>query len=101
MASAECMGMYAGCSVYRQYVLERCGSEIQYHDTGCWTSRSGIRQLSQYRSIPLSMSAFHYTQTPPVKGNRSNERSMHFSANGVERYKRTPNDAQQTECVVL
>ncbi|GFW47866.1 hypothetical protein TNCV_2400531 [Trichonephila clavipes] len=40
MTSAECMGgpwtptpqrRNAGCSVYRQCVLEGCGSEIQYH----------------------------------------------------------------------
>ncbi|GFW08489.1 hypothetical protein TNCV_2775111 [Trichonephila clavipes] len=40
MASTECMGgprsvtpqrCSASCSVYRQCVLEGCGSEIQYH----------------------------------------------------------------------
>ncbi|GFT56790.1 hypothetical protein TNCV_1268841 [Trichonephila clavipes] len=50
MASVECMAgsraptpqrYSASCSVYRQCVLERCGSEIQYHldhDTGCRTN---------------------------------------------------------------
>ncbi|GFX10186.1 hypothetical protein TNCV_1865841 [Trichonephila clavipes] len=47
MASAECMGVpwaptshkySAGCSIYQQCILKGCGSEIQYHDTGCRTS---------------------------------------------------------------
>ncbi|GFS92448.1 hypothetical protein TNCV_1159411 [Trichonephila clavipes] len=66
--------------------------------------RSGIRQLTQRRSIPLSMSTVHCT----IGGanacgfqSRINEaidalRAFHSAANGVEWFERTPNNAQQT-----
>ncbi|GFX09484.1 hypothetical protein TNCV_4698701 [Trichonephila clavipes] len=95
----------AGCSVYRKCVLE--GSAASHHGVSTLESnhhdvagRNRIRQSTQCRSIPLSMSAVHHT----IGGanacgfqSRVNEemellRTFHFAASGVEWYDRSPND---------
>ncbi|GFY07241.1 hypothetical protein TNCV_1585961 [Trichonephila clavipes] len=63
MTSAECMGgpraptpqrCRASCSVYRQGVLEGCGSGIQYHDAGCRISKAMHNATVQQPLTPLS-----------------------------------------------